>query len=66
MEFLDVPGLSSGLVSGLDKGNSAVWRTHVFDMIVLKCYTWRFYRDIKSCGKLRGVTKSGMSSFGLF
>ena len=37
-----IPGLSSGLVSGLDKGNLAVWRTHVFDMLVLICYIYKF------------------------
>ena len=38
--FNDVSDLSYGLVSGLDKGNLAVWRTHVFDMLVLRGYIW--------------------------
>ena len=47
-----------------------MWRTHVSKLfrgvLVLKCYTWRFHQDFKSCGKLRGLTKSEISSFGLF
>ena len=46
--FNDVSDLSSGLVSGLDKGNLAVWRTHVLDMLVLRCYIYTHWAGFVS------------------